>query len=115
MNEWKFHLRVVIRAISKIRHYVFFAYHTSACYGCTFSGALAPQPPRQVESRKMQRLLPETAMKELHSQARGRESKEEVITVTPKGASQVSPQELEELIGELVFLICVFVFGCFQK
>ena len=62
-------LRVVIRAISKIRHYVFF--HTSACYGFTFSGALAPRPPRQVESRKMQRLLPETAMKELHSQAPG--------------------------------------------
>ena len=63
-------LRVVIRAISKIRHYVFF--HTSACYGfTTFSGALAPRPPRQVGSRKMQRLLPETAMKELHSQAPG--------------------------------------------
>ena len=62
-------LRVVIRAISKIRHYFFF--HTSACYGFTFSGAPAPRPPRQVESRKMQRLLPETAMKELHSQAPG--------------------------------------------
>ena len=54
-------------------HYVImiFFVHTSACYGFTFSGALAPQPPRQVESRKMQRLLPETAMKELHSQAPG--------------------------------------------
>ena len=54
-------------------HYVimFFFVHTSACNECTFSGALAPQPPRQAESRKMQKLLPETAMKELHSQAPG--------------------------------------------
>ena len=54
-------------------HYVimFFFVHTSACNVCTFSGALAPQPPRQAESRKMQRLPPETAMKELHSQAPG--------------------------------------------
>ena len=50
---------------------VFSKFHTPACCGFTFSGALAPQPPRQVESRKMQRLLPETAMKELHSQAPG--------------------------------------------
>ena len=48
-----------------------FFFHTSACCGFTFSGALAPQPPRQVQNRKMQRLLPETAMKELHSQAPG--------------------------------------------
>ena len=56
-------VRFVMKAFSK--------FHTPACCGFTFSGALAPQPPRQVESRKMQRLLPETAMKELHSQAPG--------------------------------------------
>ena len=48
-----------------------FLFQTSDCYGFTVSGALVPQPPRQVESRKMQRLLPETVMKELHSQAPG--------------------------------------------
>ena len=61
-----------------------FFFHTSACYGFTFSGAPAPRPPRQVESRKMQRLLPETAMKELHSQAPGGHEVETIRRHEPK-------------------------------
>ena len=72
MNEWKFQCGLWLNYFQNPHYLImFFLVHTSACNVCTFSGALAPQPPRQVESRKMQRLLPETAMKELHSQAPG--------------------------------------------
>ncbi len=65
----------------------------------------------------MQRLLPETVMKELHSQARGRESKEKVITVITYGCffknrgklqngwlNMENPIKMDDLGGTPLFL-----------